>query len=292
MRMFGRRAKVPASGVNNKDTTSNKKTDATPTNNGDILHAVDKEPEDKSYLYLKYLIISCAALLFFLLASWLDFTYFDKNNHGIWIQEPKTYVSLFHEIAFALVIALIISIGIEAFARAEHNKLVKRQMDNLKRDVLRESLGVVVSRNMFDEVKDLVLLSPFERYSHRSEYHFRIIKIDEEDFMKCNVTTSYKMVNKTNVSQLFPISCYIEKPARKKLENHVKIDSIFIDGTRQSKDTLKDGNDNDKDTVTFKCFKHECPIPANDCLDVTISYTMIKELNDTEVWKVYIPEMA
>lgn len=141
-----------------------------------MLHDENEGPKENAYLYLKYTLIGLAAISLFFVSLVVESIFIaNAENTFSWIRSPQTYVSLCHDLAFALVIALVISIGIEGFARSQHNRLVKRQMNDLKRDVLRESLGVIVSRSIFEEVKDLVLLSPFERSDHRSEYHLKLI---------------------------------------------------------------------------------------------------------------------
>lgn len=85
--------------------------------------------------------------------------------------------------------------------------------------------------------------------------------------------------------QSFPIKCYIEKPWIEEL-SHVKITSIFVSGTKQ--ENVSD-DDTEADTITFKRFKREILIQPGDCLDIAMSYTMIKEVNGTKVWKAIYP---
>lgn len=247
------------------------------------------EKEDKTYLYLKYALVTCLALACLVAALAVEAYFIKHDEQHAWIREPTTYVSLLHELGFAFIIALVISIGIEAYARSQHNKLVEKQMGDLKRDVLRESLGVVVSKNIFEEVKDLVLLSPFERSGHRSEYDLKVIEHNESKYMLCYVTTYYRVINRTNLSQDFPISCYIDKPAVPDLDGRVRVQSVFVDGKKINENELMNGDQAEPDTVTFKRFKHNILIESGDDADITISYTMVKELNDTEVWKSIYP---
>lgn len=245
----------------------------------------------------KYAIVAIISLSFLLAATYIEYISYASAAPDMFLTSPKTWVSLFKELAFAFLIALIISIGIEESSRRELNEAVSDHVKEIQRNVFNSTFGRNLPKAILSEVEDLVLKADFVRSRHRAIYTLSIKNIREwdenlpdEKFVVAEATTSYVVRNVSGVPKNFHVRLELEKPPFDYLEGYASIDSVKVRGVELTRQEIDSGDDAVEDTRNFKKFEHVIPaIDPGAEVEVVSKYKEIKMLNDVEIWRSLLP---
>lgn len=245
----------------------------------------------------KYALVTIISLIFLLAATYIEYMSYTPVANDMFLTSPKTWVGIFKELAFALLIALIISIGIEESSRRELNEAVSEHVKEIQSNVFNSTFGRNIPRAILSEVEDLVLKADFVRSRHRAIYTLSIKnirdwdeKLPNEKFVIAEATTSHVVRNVSGVPKDFKVRLELEKPPFEYLENYTFIDSVKVGGIELTRQEIDSGDDAVEDTRNFKKFEHiiAAIAPGAD-VEVVSKYREVKMLNDVEIWRSLLP---
>ncbi len=221
----------------------------------------------------------------------------DEAVVGNFFLLKETWVSVFKELGFACLIALLISIGIEETSREEFNATVDQRIRSVQENVFRSTFGRNIPDSLVRVVEDQVLRADFTRKDYSSVYSlkvtdlctlddgygsFRVVLVDKE--------LSYKVRNETNSPQDYEIRASIEIPPFEELKDLVEIQAVTVATKALTNEEIKAGDARAEDTKEAKCFSHTIEdIPAGDEVHVALRMRTIKMLDDVESWSAVIP---
>jgi len=254
------------------------------------------------HLYIKrnkYSFVAILSLIFMLIATYIEYLSHEAGDGQFvaFLISSKTWIGVFKEFSFALIIALIISWGIEESSRHELNETISKRMSEIQENVFASTFGRAINRAIISEVENLVLKADFVRSKHRAIYNLHIknardldSNLREFDVVIADVTTSYFVKNVSGVARDFPVKIELEKPPFDELKDFVFIESVTIDGKELAKTDVAKGDEDAPDSDNFKKFEHTIKgIPPGAEVEVVNKFRGIKLLNDVEIWRSLLP---
>ncbi|MBK4721905.1 hypothetical protein JJL56_23915 [Azospirillum sp. YIM DDC1] len=245
----------------------------------------------------KYAIVTILSLTFLLIATYIEYVSHADQMSSLFLLSSKTWTSLFKELSFALLIALVISIGIEESSRKELNDAVSDHVKDIQRNVFNSTFGRNIPREILAEVEDLVLKADFVRSRHRAIYTLSIKNVRDWDaclpdrkVIVAEATTSYVVRNVSGVPKDFTVKIELEKPPFDDLKKYTSITSVKINDVELTNDEITDGDANAEDTDNFKKFEYTITsIRPGQEVEVVSKFKEIKMMSDVEIWRSLLP---
>lgn len=245
----------------------------------------------------KYALVTILSLSFLLIATYIEYGAHPDPTKEMFLTASKTWIGIFKELSFALLIALIISVGIEESSRKELNEAVSNHVKEIQNNVFNSTFGRNIPKEILSEMEDLVLKADFVRSRHRATYNLSIKNVKEWDpnlrdykIIVAEATTSYFVRNVSGVTKSFVVKIELEKPPFDELKKYTSIDSVKIRGIELSSKEIEDGDAIAPDTEDFKKFEHTIEnIAPGAEVEVVSKYKEIKMLNDVEIWRSLLP---
>jgi hypothetical protein len=243
------------------------------------------------FLQNRYLVITVVALLCFLGAVLI----------------PMQIVShLLSEVAYALIIAVAISVGIEAASRRELESTVKAQLDkhaaNLEginsqlvktvdqigRDVYLAVFKRRIPDAILDEIELGILTTNFARTDHRAVLRLEVVsarqlnpKIPSARVVSVNDRSTYKVKNISHGPRTFEIRCLLNKAGSEELAKHTAVKKVNVSGNPFSIDDVEI-----EDTEKFQRYTYKVrDVPAGNTIEVETEFNYIRNLDDFEIWR-------
>lgn len=228
------------------------------------------------------------------------FVQFDpKQDLGHILKSVTTYALFFKELAFAIIIAVIISIAIEMVARAEFNEAIDKRMEDFQKHVFLHTYGRNISPALIGEIDIAIFQANFMRRNHRLVYRMKVIKTSELDpddkdlpdisVVICDVDMSYEVENISASILDYPIKMEVEKPPFEKLKRFTKIRSISINVGEPADEEINFDNLAGDTGSLMQFEKNIAGIEPGAKIFVKGSWRMIKSLDDSEVWRSILP---
>jgi hypothetical protein len=252
------------------------------------------------FLQNRYLIIAFASLLCFVVAQLITF-YIAGYIAGL-----KIVAGMLNEVAFALVIALGISFGIETSSRRELQFTIRSELENhehrladincqltetvdkIGRDVFLAVFKRHLPGEILDEVELGIMRSDFARTDHSAVYHLETVDLSKSDpnaprpkAMLVEVTTTYRVKNIADGSRSYDIKILVTKDVSADLVKYTRIEEVRVDDDPP----LDRAKAKIEDTETYQRFTYTVDaVPPGNAIQVRSKISYIKSLDDCEIW--------
>ncbi|MDB5935651.1 MAG: hypothetical protein JWQ01_2995 [Massilia sp.] len=208
------------------------------------------------------------------------------HNHVLsnWFIDP--YPLLLKELAFAIIIAVILIYTIEKANRASHERAADALIGKINVDLFHAIYKRTIPPAVFAEVEKCLLRSRVYREDYRLIYTLN--KLDGvEGYLRCTAESNYIIKNITDASVEHTVKLLVEMPIEKDMTKYCSIESIEIDGRRLSQDEVK--KNLEADTELQMNFSQKIEIPAGASVTVKTRALLVKRLVDEEIWRCVLP---
>jgi hypothetical protein len=247
------------------------------------------------FLQNRYLIISVVALVCFAVGQWVEHQF----------AQLALVSHLLFEVAYALVIALAISVGIEAASRRELESTVRSELEQHAATLLDinaqltktvEAVGHDVYHAIFkrripeailDEIELGILRSDFARTDHNAVYHLNIISASQlhskvlcPHVMSIKAWTTYKVKNIAHATRDYPIRIFLDKTGSQELSKYIEVRQVKVNGEIIPA-SLADVEETEKHKRYL--FQVKAVPPGNE-IEVESNIEYIKYVDDYELW--------
>jgi hypothetical protein len=243
--------------------------------------------------------LALAALTFLLLAVALEHPFFHipgPNWRSI-VFSGESLVGLSRELAFALIIALIVSIGIEKEAREAD----QRRADRLRRDIAADVFSGVFSRRLPKSLVDQVIATHLSATIIRvnAHIHFILERVNEKEaeqlgfdpsgFVQLRTKFHFTLKNisgrRIDETQRFQLPRRPGAPGR--YGQLLSIRSGLNSETLADQETFAGA-----EARARKEFLWSLALDPDETRDFAIEAVVAKDISDNEVWGSFHPTMA
>jgi hypothetical protein len=208
------------------------------------------------------------------------------HNHVLssWFIEP--YPLLLKELAFAIVIAVILIYTIEKANRASHERAADALIGKINVDLFHAIYKRTIPPAVFAEVEKCLLRSRVYREDYKLIYTLN--KLDGiEGYLKCTAESNYTIKNITDAPVEHTVKLFVEMPIEKNMAKYCSIESIEIDGRRLSQVEIKKHLELDAELQMN--FSQKIEIGAGASVLVKTKALLVKRLVDEEIWRCVLP---
>ncbi len=244
-------------------------------------------------------VIALSALIFLLIAVGLEHPYFHEAGAD-WksiVFNKESLVGLSRELAFALIIALIITVGIESESRRADRESAERLRRDIAADVFRGVFSRVFTADYVDKVIAVNLEPGVVRKSIQIHYiieepnrkELTDLGLDPEDFVQLRTRVRYRLAN---------ISA-------RPIDENIRVATGAVSNVRGALARLvsmKIGKgsealvEKERETKSFehqsgKGFSYEVNLDPGEEVEVAIETLAVKEDSDNEIWGTYYPTL-
>ncbi|MCG8607362.1 hypothetical protein MJD09_20570 [bacterium] len=245
---------------------------------------------------LRYVGIGMAALLFLLLASFIEHLS-SPNAEMSWILSNKTWIGFFKELGIAFLIALLIIFTIDQHTKRMQQSEVRDQLEGIKRNVFEAVFGIRAPKSIRDRTFDLILGQSFFRTKYRILYQLELKEFERTDGSSVKGIlmhghSSFTVENISNNRDTYTLNIEIQKPtirAIKGLEEHAHMPSVLIDGEER---TARQPTDTDRtyfDQSDFRTHLYDVPLDPGQRAEISFSLSAIRGLDDQEIFLTFLP---
>jgi len=211
---------------------------------------------------------------------------------------PESGIKFLSELGFALIIAFIVSISIEARAHADFIKLFREKNQVLNQNVFKAIYEIshdpAYVRVAIERVFQAKLLRRDYEVSYRLDAYPSLSdyagKVDFTRFLLVTVQIRYSVRNLTNADNTFDLKYGL--PLRSGIfREKARLSSLRIGQdppiTGDELTALLIGDDG-----TERAYNKRITLKGNEERDIAIDATMVKELSDTEIFSFLHPTMG
>jgi hypothetical protein len=188
-----------------------------------------------------------------------------------------------HEIGHAMIVAAILGVTVDAYARRRHEVLAEKVSRKINTDVI----GAIYGQQFPAPIRAEVQKSFLEQRVHREglviTYTFRSLP-RHSDRLLVEERSQFVLVNSTDQPVDFHLMTFVECPYEEALKEHCKILAVRIDGNDLAPHELV-GEINEMEMAWSKQIK----LPAKGRVEVVSSCQTIKDMRDMEVWSSVYP---
>ena len=232
-----------------------------------------------------------------LIATGIWLTYKFKGESDIFYSKIVPF--FVSELGIAVIIALIIIFTVERFSRNRHEEAAFELIKGINKNLFRAVYDRYIPDSVFKEVESCLLKAKVVRTKYEIDYDLSYISEADllehqiprevfQDYLCCNINTSYSVTNITDSSIKQDIVLKIEQPVDETTHNLIHISKVKIGGTLYSKEYI-DVNVTENSNSVHKVFKINIVIPANTTVPVEMTAETLKRKLDQEVWSSRLP---
>ncbi len=211
------------------------------------------------------------------------------------------YEEFLKEIGFALIVSFFIWSIFEGFTRNAENERWNERINGISKNVFMGVLGRQLPPDLINEAHDLVLSQVFIREELRITYILSDDSYQKDDgscgkYVKMEALANFTVRNVSGSKSSHPIQVSIPNPMIKGLKDkcdvtraRVVVGDAEVDiGFAAARQAFLDQIDSAVGThIAFKC--KSVDIAANQIATISMSYTMAKEEEDSEVFQTLAP---
>ncbi|MEQ8815573.1 hypothetical protein [Thalassobaculum sp.] len=224
-------------------------------------------------------------------------THILSQEDGFFLFKKYTWIAVLKELFFALVIACVVSVGIEATAKKELNNEISENLRRIQENVLAATFGKQIPSELFSETRDLVLKADFVRTRHRAQYVLSVVnlkdlKITSYDLkmIKMVVIVYSTVKNVSGTKKDYDVRLEVEKAPFIELEPLTVIKRIQIGETELGKGSIRFADASERDTDMYKKLHHTVSsIEPGSEINIVTEINSFKFMTDTEVWRSLYP---
>ena len=205
------------------------------------------------------------------------------------------YSSLFKEIAFALIIAVVIGLAIERAAKSKQLDEVRDYLDDIQSNVFDATL----KKNVPDEIVDVVFQNIYTDNFLRKNSRITIRLLDfpdecegGEDYILYEVEHNYEVHSLVDHKIDYDIHIYGPEPALTTLREFLPDIEVMINGQGLSGEVIRAGADSIPNSGFEERFRTVYPIPPKDALSVSTKHSIAKYIEDAELWVTMMPQIG
>jgi hypothetical protein len=204
----------------------------------------------------------------------------------------KLAQKLVSELAVAVFIAWVISVGIERLARSRDARLSETRRQAIAENVVQGVFGVQYPSRYVQAVIDAHLTPRVVRTHYNAAYVIRHLTaaecsklgVTEARFVAFLATRSFKFKNVSSRSTDFEVKASIPLRRALKLREFARMKAVTFDGRRLSNSEVQDAVMPIADVDEHRTYRWTHSIDAGKELGVVFESIMVKELSDTELW--------
>lgn len=192
------------------------------------------------------------------------------------------------ELAFAIIIAIIIAALFERAAREEMNREINKKITDIEDCSFKSLVRAMIPRELASEIIDQIKNIRFIREDFCVNYTLEDDQINEngEKFIKVVSEINFKLTNISKSKKHHRFMIRLPDPIVSDMRDHVDVVSYSVDGNeRVTKERARSFrnliNSNNDDQVPYDLGSEE--INAGQTIRVCAKYIMAKEVEDTEV---------
>lgn len=269
----------------------------------------DSQSADSAWLgYLaRYGIILLLGLIFLILALAWDYRINQASyalasgaaedfNWRALIFNEKTGVSILKEIAFALIIALAIMVGIDQRARDQDNKHASNLRHQISEDVFFAIFQREFSRQYVSKIVETNLKSPLMRDFISMEYVLDELPDEIKELAGNNhnklvllrARTHYRLRNISGHKITETIN-FALADREGSLTGLAKILSLQIDNKTYNAEEIESLKTKQDSDMVHYCWDWD--FETDDFVEILVEHQMLKDLSDNEVWGSYHPTL-
>ncbi|MEP9359326.1 hypothetical protein [Sphingomonas sp. KR3-1] len=215
---------------------------------------------------------------------------------------PTIFGDLLRSLSAAVVISILITLTVESRSRREFDELLTAKTRELGMSVFHGMFNRDHPVALLDAVKQQILERSLIRDHLDVSYTFSEVEAEpapgypKEKFIKVDVLLSSET---TNVSTLHgdagradaPLAMLLPNPQIPDLKQLVRVHRFVVNGTDVPKEALETANDQlqaalaDDGNIQGRASFGDRSIEPGESVAISASYTMVKELEDTEVFR-------
>lgn len=203
-----------------------------------------------------------------------------------WYRTAGVWAEVLHDIGFACLIALLILILVERATRIEQRRSADELLRQVTRNMLEASYGVNIGPSIVKHVIAKILTAPIIRTNLMVTYTLQNLphqrEVEESKYITLDVLLSYQLTNVSAGPVEWPIQIFLPRPNVSKLDELVMVDSCSFDGTQLSVAEISSACSEDEPWERH--YRWTRSIERGERLRVDLSYSVIKEISDNEIW--------
>ena len=231
--------------------------------------------------------------------------YLDVVRHGSWqgpIETPEVLLEaaegFLRELGFALIIAWMISIGIETHARQEDGKRAESLRRLVAVDVFKGVFSYRLPRKYVDRVVELHLFPSVIR--ERLDLSMRLRRIDDAEASSWSIRKENFLVLEQKVAYLirntstgaYRHAIRIDLPTHTgKRRQAAQVRSLRVGSNDLALNEIEAGSLSDS-IENSRSYQWQVPLGPDQAVEVEIETQLLKEVSDAEVWASFLPTMA
>lgn len=181
----------------------------------------------------------------------------------------------------------------ERSAREEQARSADKQRVEISKNVFQGVFSLHTPAAIVEAACGQVFKAKVIREHHKNDYHLKDLEDTDPDFdpaimerfVQLDVTSDYILRNVSDGEIEIPIRLGFPVPPVSRFLTRVKVHSISIGGQALTEGEIAEGDtalDDAPDRIRYLWKKKA---PPNGTIHVVVSYTLIKERSDNEVWQ-------
>ncbi len=216
-------------------------------------------------------------------------TEFQKNPIFSWY----FLSNLLKEIAFALIIAIFIGIGIERAAKYQQVAEVKGYLDQVRDNVFDAVLKKQFPETIVAKVHDTIFSTKTIRKSSNMTIKLKDFPADcseGEGFLIYEVIHHYVIKNLTSNEVEHPLKLFGPAPRKPHLRKYLPKMSISVENVPLTSDEMHEGTNSIEDDGFEERFSKTLKIPPKKAITIRTSLALAKLAEDMEMWVSLLPQ--
>lgn len=205
------------------------------------------------------------------------------------------YASVFlKELGFALIIAFVISIGIEKYARERQQEAVDHHIQRIKRSIFEGVYGTRQEPELVKLLEDVVFENAFFRTGYEVHIDMEHIETDmqrqsNDTLVKLKIDCRFYVHNRTEEERDFVFKVKLEKPYDPTLRGVVSMTALKLGDYHLNDKNIREADDCLEDNEDFKMYSWKRRTLPNEALYVQAKYVIVKYARDAMPWYVFGP---
>ena len=195
------------------------------------------------------------------------------------------WIDIFHEIGHAIIVASVLGVTVDLYARKRHEILA----DEVTRKINTDVIGAIYGQQFPAKIRAEVQKNFLEQRIHREDlevtYSFSVLPGNGERLL-VKEQSSFIFVNTTDQAVPYELEAFVECPIEEGLRQHCKIVSASIDGEPVAEDELM--GKFFADGMELRWSK-TITIPAQGRVEISSACQTIKYMRDVESWSTLYP---
>lgn len=195
------------------------------------------------------------------------------------------WADLFHEIGHALVVASVLGVTVDLYARKRHELVAEEITRKINTDVI----GAIYGQQFPAKIRAEVQKSFLEQRIHREDldvtYSFSLLEGNSERLL-VHEQSSFVFVNSSDQAVSLKLQAFVECPMEEALRPHCKMVSASIDGESVAEEELMGAFFDDGMELRWA---KDINIPARGRVKVSSACQTVKYMRDVETWSTLYP---